>query len=384
VTELHELFNELADGPAPPSSFDAEQTFRTGRRRRYRRRGALIAATALAAAVAAGMGAVASTDRPNTPTPAADASARSEPRPDATSPDNIVQWAGAADARHLYLAYLHCTGTPCRKDAFDLVGSDDGGHTWTTRVEAIQVFDWHVVGAGALIGTDAHGLVASTDGGRTWSALSTGSEPAGWVPQDGIVACRPAGERQSCQLSTVNLADRRVAPLAVQPPVAADPAGVQDVGGRILVAGTDPATGTAALATSTDRGRGWTVEHFGGAADGTPTVATAEDGPVYVSVGQTVYRDGRRLDTTDLPGGRTPNWSFVAADGTDVICVSGAACRFWAPGPDGHYRPLVLDGLPAQVALIRRAPDGSYYTHGSGPDQGLYLSPDGLHWSRVS
>jgi hypothetical protein len=43
-----------------------------------------------------------------------------------------------------------------------------------------------------------------------------------------------------------------------------------------------------------------------------------------------------------------------------------------------------MDGLPATVGPIRRAPDGWFFTSSYGPERALYRSTDGRHWSVIA
>lgn len=403
MTELRELFEETVGAP-PPSQLTAGEVYQAGRRR-HRVRTALAAAGAavVVAAVLMVGGGQLLPGRSGQDLPAGD-----PPTPPASS-GTPVQWAGAGDATHLYLARMACA-TPsasCPKTLFQLHGSGDGGRTWTTRGAPLQVNQLAVVGPETLLAsvfTDrTPTLTASTDGGRTWGRLREG--PAVERVPDGSVAVCWARSDEPCTVWSVDPAAGRLAPLRTQPALAAVandlvPAGD---GRRIWVRGTDPATGRPAVADSADAGHSWSVQVFADAPacrpEGCqpPSLATGAATAYAVVTGasaRAVYRhtseDGRwtRLSGVDgVPAGNLDagDRSFVASDGTPVLCVTVTqpdgrdGCQFWA-GRDGRYERVDLDGLPATVYSFRRAADGSLYTHSYTTDR-LYVSANGWTWS---
>ena len=401
MTDLHEMLDELAAAPAVPSRFDADEVFEAGRRR-YRRRRSLTVALAAVLALGVGAGvatAVVSGDLrgatvADDPTP----DARRDPRPEEDGRSRVIQWSGAGDAAHLYLVFLACTATGCAKDSFDLVGSDDGGRTWTTRTTGLKAIGWQVVGPNTLLAWTLSDAIVSTDGGRTWSPVAAASTAVPQVPAGGTVLCWPPARDERCALFAVDVAARTMARLPTEP--AFDDLTVQDVGGRLWVSGTDRARGTPAVAMSVDRGRTWIPHVLDpckaqrcappelATADGRTVYATLHDGRRWVVHRGTDNADWRRVDGGQLPDGEAPGWSFVAADGTHVVCVPLAeqrpgdtGCRFWALGTDGTYRPATLDGLPVHVGRVDRTPGGWFSTHGYGSQFAVYGSTDGRHWS---
>jgi photosystem II stability/assembly factor-like uncharacterized protein len=414
MTDLHELLQQAAEGPAPASPLAADELFAEGRRR-HRRRRRMVVGGAIAAAVLATVGTLTATSTltalPRQEEPPADRGpsvVRQEPRPGVSGPGAIIQWAGAADAEHVYLAYIHCGGSPCRKDSFDLVGSDDGGHTWSDRTTGLAVTDWRVIGPGTLLATrrSTMELLTSVDGGRTWSELATRSSVKA-VPDGGELICRFANGDSPCRLHAVDPRAGWLAPLSTQQPLRLDQfTSIVDVGGRLWLTGTNRATGRPAVAVSVDRGRTWSTHAFTepqacSSACGAPSLATADGKTVYVMIGDTamlqrfVYRsnDGQswsRLDTGNVPYGREPGWSFVASDGSHVICAIGQRgqdvdeCQFRAARDGTGYQRAELDGLPTPVHQVERAPDGWFYAVSYAPTSALYGSRDGLHWSRVA
>jgi hypothetical protein len=418
MIDLRELLKQAADGPAPPSPLAAGEVYSAGRRQFRRRRRIVMggAVAALALAVIAATATTVVTARPGPAELPADrgtSAVRQSPRPGVTGAGAIIQWAGAADAKHLYLVYLNCGGQSCPKDAYDLVGSDDGGDTWSTRATGMAAHDWRVVGPHTLLATayapTVHPVV-SMDGGRSWSDLVRAA-PRATVASGGMVICWPADGRAPCRLYAVDLTAGWFALLAAQPSVKpSETASIDDVGGRLWVTGVDPVTGRPAVAVSSDRGRTWSTKVFVDLTDcaaqrcGAPELATADGSTVYVmaadSVSQKriVYRrteDGiwQRLNTTNLPYGRGLGWSFVASDGSHVLCDMGESrpgdldvdqCQFWASKDAATYQRVQLAGLPTAVQDVRRAPDGWFYTFSYAPTSTLYGSPDGWHWSPVT
>ena len=157
------------------------------------------------------------------------------------------------------------------------------------------------------------------------------------VPAGGTVLCWPPARDERCALFAVDVAARTMARLPTEP--AFDDLTVQDVGGRLWVSGTDRARGTPAVAMSVDRGRTWIPHVLDpckaqrcappelATADGRTVYATLHDGRRWVVHRGTDNADWRRVDGGQLPDGEAPGWSFVAADGTHVVCVPLAEQR---------------------------------------------------------
>jgi hypothetical protein len=429
MTELRELFGEAANSASPPSRLVADEVYAAGRRRR--RRSVLAAgAAAVATGVVVAIAAIATTGAAQVVTRepsvggAASTSQQASPGVLPHSGERI-QWAGAADAQHLYVTMstqASCTQAPCAKSVVQLVGSADGGRTWTDRGAPINAVQFGVLGPDALTaavlpaqpGTGSLTPQTSTDGGRTWHTPERG--PAvGAVPTGSVAVCSSDPDAAPkagtpCTLHALDPVAHRIAPLTSQPPLTpTDELLVEQSAGQLWAPGTDPATGRPAVAVSADAGRTWATQVFADAptclAEGCrpPYVATGGRAVYVVIVGaqhHAAYRysaDGGRWQRVpgadSVPEDRLTGGvqSFVTADGThvllEVVTKRGQGVdgfRFWAArGASAAYQPVELEGLPATVYPIRRTPVGWYFTH-SYTDNAIYGSTDGWHWSPVA
>jgi hypothetical protein len=400
MTGLREMFDEVAEAPAPPSRLVADEVYTTGRRRRTRNgilKG-LAAAVALLAAVGVG-GAIATPEGGESPAPGGSA----VPEPDVSGP---AQWVAAADSAHLYITYLNCPDGTCPKTTVRLLGSDDGGRTWQQRGAPIDVVNPIVVDERTLVAPVSQSLIkVSVDGGRTWSAATRASQDMAAVPEGGTLFCQALSDAtDTCRLIAVDPKSRTFASLATQPRSALSVGPVESAAGHLWVAGTTTAKSCLpAASVSTDGGRNWATHILPDPAGGgsqrcaSVRITTTADGQVAYAVvrdaggkSRSVYRvrvDGspELVDTTNTYDNRDA--SFVTADGTHVLArtVRGERVdelRWLAAGPAG-YEPIILDGLPGTVYPVRRTPDGWFYTHSYGSDRSVYGSIDGRHWSPV-
>jgi hypothetical protein len=394
MTDLHQLLDELARTPAPMAPLRADQAYAAGRRRHRRNRWAAVGGAAALAAIVLGTAAVA-IDRPDHSGPVP-ASARTDPRPATNGAPAYIIWAGAADSTHLYISYMICA-SPCAKDRVDLVGSDDGGRTWTTRTAGLAAFPVFAGDRSTVVATttsaDWH-LLISVDSGRSWSTPADGTADA--APPGTDVICPPVS--WGCQLSAVDPATGTVVTLANPPIDIREP--VVEAGGRLWISGVERATGRPAVATSSDRGRTWTSSTFPelgrctatlcdtpelSSADGVTVVASFVDSATRRLIAYRGGLDGwQRLDTSGITEVGTI-WSFTTADGTHIVRTIGrlgGGGQFWAAARTAQgYVPITLDALPDTVNPVQRSPDGSYHTY---TPTGLYGSADGLHWTLIA
>lgn len=326
MSGLGDMFEETICTP-PPSRLRADQVYAAGRRRRRWRMAAGASALTVAAATAGVVGVTTLTaagpgSDPNRP-PATGIAASGHATPDKQlEPRQIIQWSGAADRDHLYLSHFACLGGDCgqSKSTVRLMGSDDGGRSWTQRSRAINVINLTVLGPDTLLAaarTDApnrpgqrnssgqqdgpgqqdvsgqadgstgpaadgpaggtggetpYALHVSTDGGRTWSAALR-PPPVSRVPPGGAIICWSERETASfCSPYVFDPANRTLAPLAAQPVAIMGQVG--DLLARLpdspraqaplWLAGTDLVTGRPTTAVSTDRGRTWSLRELPG------------------------------------------------------------------------------------------------------------------------
>jgi hypothetical protein len=262
-----------------------------------------------------------------------------------------IHWAGAADADHLY-----ATVRECRDCDLVIVGSDNGGRTWTLRSRAdlarghpgepVPDDAWidgllgnamRFTPAGSVVlavtvearapSTDGAGraVVTSTDGARTWKPLYRTDTPVAAAPHDSVFQCTSgltgAGGPDGCVVDVVDPDGESFAPLANQPPLRAD--SVQRFpDGTTWATGTDLATGHPAVAVSTDLGATWQPHVF--------TAVPPRDrnaGPYDLSV---ATRDGSRTFVTIHGPGEPTAWVFGRFGGADW---SGGVVDGWAGDP---------------------------------------------------
>ena len=407
MTGLRELFDEVAGMPGPSSRLSADQVYAAGRRRRTRNGVLKGAAAVVALLTAVGVGgAIAASGGGEGPAPADSVA----PQPTVSGP---VRRVASADADHLYVSYPACPnpGRSCPKTRERLFGSDDGGRTWQERDSAFEAGDLRVLGPETLVAIGAQSAIkVSTTGGRTWADARREDRPAGGVSRGAGVVCWSADAGATpCTLHAIDPASGRFAPLASQPPLRPDFGFVDLVAGHLWASGYSPTVpGRQGVAVSPDAGRNWQTRFLPDppacAPDPCPlpSLATSADGTTaYAVVRYQGKREWRvyRITAGGLPeriGGAASvpysehgrDGSFVAADGTHVLAqiVSGEPTdevRWWA-ATTSTYQPVDLNGLPATVDPVERAADGLFYTHSYGPDEGVYRSTDGRHWSPVS
>jgi hypothetical protein len=394
MTGLREMFEDLAEAPPPPSRVTGDDVYALGQRRRHRRtrivRGAAVLAVTAVAAVAASV--------VNVMSPAPEPAGGGDPLPAGN-----INWAGAADARHLYAAVQACPDRSCHKVLVRLYASDDGGQGWTARGDATALVEATVVGPSTLVATFAGKTetpMLSTDGGQNWTPAQRRA-PVRAVPPGGTLICWTDPGTGGCGPYVVDPAAGWFAPLAKPPALAPDAQWLR-AGDRLWAAGTN-ASGQPAVAVSTNAGRSWVTKILDcPLAECHPArvATTADGGTAYAIVTapntRIVYRGGvtggwtrMSTETTTDENPVGGERSFVTADGTHVLYEvepAGAidGLSFWAnSGPDTPYGRLAMDGLPATVHRIRRAPDGWLFTWSYGTQRAMYGSTDGRHWSVI-
>jgi hypothetical protein len=357
--------------------------------------------------------------------------------------DGSVISVAATDAEHLYAGVNTCTvdGAGARLCTARLIGSDDGGATWTVRQAAFGDGQISAPAPGVLLqnietinddydGEAANGPKAfhtrkvSTDGGRTWREIHQDTAPVSQVAADGWIESI-CTSMESCAIIAYNPATARSAPLSgvpamdlVGPPALPSSAGV-------WITGHELGTGRPLVTVSHDRGRTWTTHVFGpgeadfpdtsqmfgfalpASVDGTTAyslvqvpkpIGTVGAGPTPSRGGVTtlVYRttDGGHTWQRADPGHTVPSDleyfdgdSYVAADGTHVVFAHGDPPQKWYTSGNGSaYRLVKPDGLSDRLtrsglrpAVLVVAP-GVYLAFDSNA---VYRSADGLHWTRT-
>lgn len=426
--DLREMFDELATDREPPTRLSADNAYTAGRRRTRVR--ALTSAALAAAAVAGAVVAVTTLVGPPKGTPAPAGSSDAAP---VGAKFNGVTWATAVDAKHLYAAVLRCPDNGqlgvCPRQ---LLGSDDGGRTWTVRSTTDVPGSAYFAGPNTLVAQgggslDASGFprknstqfIVTTDGGRHWHDITEATTPVTSVPSGGFAACGPETmatngntDRLSCTVYAVDPAARRAAPLANQPAVdSIDPSltvtslGGTKAGEALWVTGWSgggPGAGLS-VAVSQDAGRTWRTTavdpscvsraelwHSDGATakvicpghkDGTPHVFSTDD-----------Y--GARWREMALPGplpfvNATDEYGIrFTVDGTVLglqFPMDESGVRLWTL-PDGSpsWVRIVTTGLAPYAQVIENTPDGGYVAYSDSRDKfTFYRSSDLRTWTAV-
>ncbi|AVT37059.1 sialidase family protein [Plantactinospora sp. BB1] len=421
MTDLRELFEDAAQAP-PPTRLLADEVFAAGRRRLRRRRTAMAgAALAVTACAVAAASVVALPGSGAGPAPVDDrvAGAAATGTPGVLPHPGRIQWMRAADSQHLYLALSTCSGGPC-KTVWQLVGSDDGGRTWTERGAPAQFAEALVLGPDLLLvdrppappGGGRWTLEASRDGGRSWQPTGTGpTVPA--VAPGSFAVCRPDPDAEPdgtatpgsepCRVHAFDPVTNRVSPLAEQPAqILVDRQVIAESNGRLWAPGFDRESARPAVATSTDGGRSWSSHTFAEmsacGAESCPLVqiSVGPDGVDYAVVTdaqrRAVYRHTsaggwqRRPGADQIPFEPADPGSFVTPDGSHVVYQategrgdSISTYRFWAARRGGEgYQQVELPGLPRMFSPVLRARDGWLYARGDGDVS--YGSADGWTW----
>jgi photosystem II stability/assembly factor-like uncharacterized protein len=394
VTRIEDLFAhavEQAEAQAPPSRLSAPYAYSQGRRRR-----SLLISAVTAAALAVG-GATAGTA-------AGSRLEEANPVPQAVSDfsGNVV-WAGAGDRDHLYALRTRCAPPtrPCTTGP--LLGSTDGGRTWTERRTPAGpgIFtDASVLGVSIVRMTGPGGDVISVDGGWHWSATASDPHPFSAVP-DAAEAVGWTASSGETRVAAVNPATGAIRALEVQPPLMAISVRPIPADLGIWVTGLDWITHRPAVSVSRDRGQTWTTALLPDLPSVTwpdpsavATLDTADGRVAYVQAEingpgpteQAVFRtaDGGATWVRVDPTGRLRHGfkvSFVARDNRHVAIGDPSPSATYVSSVDaGPYEDLSLPLPASAAAAIRVMRGGGYLT--SSPDA-IYVSDNGLAWRCV-
>jgi hypothetical protein len=400
MTSLRERLDDAATAPAPPSRLTGRGVYAAAwRRRRSRQRWAAAVVGGATVVIVAAVSVFAANLLPG-PSPTIAVSGGP------AGPAEGMPWSVAADRDHLYVLWspFQCeheskSGCPGR-----LLGSDDGGKTWTERYQAAML-DITAPAPGVLRAhfdgdPDIYTTRFSTDGGRNWRLVQvTDAAPVAEVPQGGWAICTDVdGPRHRCTLRAVDPGAGEAKPLANQPGLTIDQLLPTPVGAGLWVSGYGP-DNRGGVAVSHDGGRTWRTHLFDeddtgidgdivdvATVDGTTAYAVVATGsPRHMLVHRTT--DGGQTWQAADPGHTLPYQdhgqdAYLAADGTHVVrTVSGNPAE-WYAGQGGSYTaPAPVTGLPAfdGYRTIMPVAPGMYLTNDV---EALYTSPDGLHWTR--
>jgi hypothetical protein len=325
--------------------------------------------------------------------------------PDGRAPSEL-EWVLAGDPDHLYATRPDC---PASCSTTTLLGSDDGGVTWSRRTTPARSFR-PSVGPGGAIYTEFQldasptewGSAVSRDGGWTWKSIV--DDPAPWpdLPTDAKLIC--SATASGCALWAIDPLTGRSSPLPQQPEDS-DFTRFATVGAVIWL---DGGGGARRTTVSRDGGHTWRTESQ-------PCPGACDESLVVGTDGTTVYRvrlvdgDGDVIaSSTDsgatwtsfglsgapTPAGADPSGQLagiVTPGGTLVVlrfAADGGVPQAWTLGPqDTQAYPAQLVGLPVELAPtlasgLGGAPDIGYLIK---PTQGetVYRSLDGLTWRAV-
>ena len=416
MTELRELFEELAAAP-PPTGLTADSVYAAGRRRRR-----VTAMTRVAAAVVAGVllasGGYAIAQHQVRPAPALDLPG---------GPDTFIHTL-AVDGNHLYATLRDCrtpdsdpsitpTGEPSSGASHGtlplgchdwLVGSDDGGRTWTERSASPDLDVLSTPRRGKLVGSRVAADLRSntekisTDGGRSWRPITRTDTPIAEPPANGWVTTLALQGSGGDKVLGVDPTTGRAAPLANQPPF-----GVVEVWSdpsrTLIVAASDvnPGSGDRGrFAISRDNGHTWSTHQLpntGTMSFGTPETV---DGVNLYSYGRPatfeagtnelmVSRDGGATWVrAAIPAEAKIRTSYLTRDGAHILVGEGQT--YWISRDHGaHYETFTgVSGLPSDADGQVRWSPGGYVLQDATPDssRGLtfYRSADGLTWKRIT
>ncbi|HEX8631534.1 MAG TPA: sialidase family protein [Catenuloplanes sp.] len=439
--DFHGLRDEIGDAARQPEFASVMRRASRIRTRRYSAATGTAAVLTLAVALAGSTLASGGTRPSGPPGGAAGPGVGSSAGVPSGGPARAIEWAGAADALHLYAVLTDCDECPRR-----LVGSADGGRSWRTR---------HTFGGGQMqwfaprlitIGPEsllfdaplagqpgarlpgfpagfpkAHNPVEpvrsnwrlTTDGGATWRDVAKSKTPvAAATAGSPIVSCEAeTRDADNCVLYVLDPAAGRLAPLANQPPLLGMDVTRVPASAGLWVQGYHRDSERPAMAVSRDNGRTWTTTVFTEeppvaastgrprATQNLPNVTTADGRTAYAmfvrgAAPPRVYRStdgGRTWKRTngDTPVSEAPlssPESWVTADGAHVILDQpDGLARFLVSADGRRYTPMTVTGLQDEIASGEpmRLPTmaGGRYLYQSA--NRAYVSDDGRRWQPV-
>jgi hypothetical protein len=365
ASKLGSLCDEVMENTRQPE-------FRTIRGRMARRRLRRRTGTGVAAAVLVLAGGLVWGSWPGSP-----ASSDVNPASRSTAAADRVQFADAADATHLYALLNDCTGC-------GLIGSDDGGRTWTTRLSGVSGtvripgFTEYEFGDLAVRGPSILEMngsvpksgrpsidVVSTDGGRTWAKVTADQNPVAAVPAGSWLEIVSAVAGEPGALWVIDPATHTSHPLATSP------AGMHVVAvartsdrAGLWVQGRDITDSKAMIAVSKDRGATWITRTF-----------DLTDPGLHPS---TASPDPSSTTDTTSPRGTVP-WpsvDVVTYDGTTAYAVVGVQTDWSLRSTDGGRTWNVMNGgnpLPGPLAEVGAPAPGLMDPRPS------FVRPDGTH-----
>ncbi|MGN9906407.1 WD40/YVTN/BNR-like repeat-containing protein [Phytohabitans sp. LJ34] len=390
IDQRYRTLAGAAEEAAHPPEF-ASVRRRAGRLRARRRAGGVLAAVVLVAAGVAGAAVLRPADQTWEP---------------AGSGGRILA-ADAADANHLYAIRRECDSCPP-----ELIGSTDGGQSWTERSRLentddspllrvlspkVALLSWtsSTNSSGAPVGGEpgagdpaagarTYETRITVDGGRTWRVPRTSAKPVSAAAKNMRVldSMNPGvgpftSEASQLPVFAVDPASGQIAPLANQPPLRyRDVVDVPREAG-LWVTGADPATDKPAISVSRDGGRTWKTTVFSAE---NPAVQRhgGESAMVGISPPQMATSDGQLAYAT------MPTNGAVAPDGGPGRWVRPGIYRTTDGG--AHWNRAGDLSMPAPLLGAHSVviADGTHVLAATDGKGYQFLgSPDGRKYTRI-